>query len=270
MQTEAMAAAYPLDFANLGAVYGRFSPDGSLFAIVTNGIAIGDPEQVWLYNQLTRKLFAVTETPVPKVSPMIRSIVWVGNTLYIDGDRTQSTRHFVVKATAEGAEEISVVSPEVQKALTEATTAYEQGRSVVSAYSVQLDRPCHGCLELTARSPTSQKFTISDELNGNFVFDPAAPVVFYSITSWNGAIVSFNLDTHKSVRLDLPIHRFSDLLAARKEQNGFLLAYAVTSGSCTPTLSPYGEDLWLLPRDIDMRLRKHPISICFVRMNTEE
>jgi hypothetical protein len=42
---EAIAAAYPQDLVDLGAVYGRFSADGTLLAIVTNGIGTGDPEQ---------------------------------------------------------------------------------------------------------------------------------------------------------------------------------------------------------------------------------
>ena len=269
MPNEAMAAAYPQNFANLGAVYGRFSPDGTLLAIVTTGIAIGDPEQVWLYNLPTKKLFAVTEMPVPKTSPMIHSIAWVGNTLYVDGDRTQSTRHFVVKATSEVAEEIPSAPPDAQKILEDARRAYEEGNSIIASYRVSLDKPCHGCgFSLTARSlKTSHQLTISSEIIGNFVFDPDAPVVFYhAISGSNGAISGFNLDTRKLARLDLPLHSFSNLLAAKREGRGFLLAYAVTSGSCTPKLSSNGEDGWLLPRNIDVRRQKHGMSICFVRM----
>ena len=268
MPNEAMAAAYPHNLANLSAVYGRFSPDGTLFAIVTTGIAIGDPEQVWLYNLRTKKLFAVTEMPVPKTSPMIHSIAWVGNTLYVNGDRTQSTRHFVVKATAEGAEEIPAAPPDAQKMLEDAQRAYEEGSSIIASYRVSLDRPCRGCgFNLIARSlKTTKQLTISDDVYYNFVFDPDAPVVFYSVASgWNGAIFAFNLDTRKSARLDLPIHGFRGLLAAKRADHGFLLAYAVTSGSCVPKASSDGEDGWLLLRNIDVR-RKHAMSICSVPM----
>jgi hypothetical protein len=275
MPNEAIAAAYPQNLVDLGAVYGRFSADGTLLAIVTNGIATGDPEQVWLYNLQTNKLFAATETPVPKMSPMIRAIAWVGNTLYIDGDRTQSTRHFVVEATAEGAKEISVPPPAAQSALASASPGIDdEDGAIVGTYRVRLERRCHGCgPDLLAKSlKTSQQFTIeSDLIAGNFVFDSATPIVFYpSISSWNGAIIAFNLQTRRSLRLDLPMYRFSALLAAHKKQNGFLLAYALTAGSCLPRLSPYGEDLWLLPKNIDVRIQKHPLTVCFVTLHDEE
>jgi len=269
MPNEAMAAVYPLNLANLSAVYGRFSPDGTLLGIVTTGIAIGDPEQVWLYNLRTKKLFAVTEVPDLKASPMIHSIAWVGNTLYVDGDRTQSTRHFVVKATMDGAGEIPAAPPDAQKILEDPSKAYEEGNSIIASYRVRLDRPCRGCgFDLTARSlKTAKQMTISGNINGNFVFDPDAPVIFYSVISGsNGAIFAFNLDTRKSARLDLPIHSFSGLLAAKREDGGFLLAYAVTSGSCTPKLSPNGEDVWLLPKHYELWTEKRAMSVCFVRM----
>jgi hypothetical protein len=268
MPNEAMAAAYPRNLANLSAVYGRFSPDGTLLAIVTTGIATGDPEQVWLYNLRTEKLFAVTEVPDPKASPMIHSIAWVGNTMYVDGDRTQSTRHFVVKATTEGAEEIPAAPADAQKILEDARKAYEEGNSIIATYRVRLDRRCHACgLDLTARSlKTTKQLTISNDVKGNFVFDPGAPVVFYPVGSWNDAIFAFNLDTRKSARLDLPIHSFRGLLAAKREDGGFLLAYAVTSGSCTPKLSPNGEDVWLLPKHFELWTQKRAMSVCFVRM----
>jgi hypothetical protein len=268
MPNEAMAAAYPRNLANLSAVYGRFSPDGTLLAIVTTGIATGDPEQVWLYNLRTEKLFAVTEVPDPKVSPMIHSIAWVGNTMYVDGDRTQSTRHFVVKATTEGAEEIPAAPADAQKILEDARKAYEEGNSIIASYRVRLDRRCHACgLDLTAHSlKTTKQLTISNDVKGNFVFDPGAPVVFYPVGSWNDAIFAFNLDTRKSARLDLPIHSFRGLLAAKREDGGFLLAYAVTSGSCTPKISPNGEDVWLLPKHFELWTEKRAMSICFVQM----
>jgi hypothetical protein len=268
MPNEAMAAAYPRNLANLSAVYGRFSPDGTLLAIVTKGIVTGDPEQVWLYNLRTQKLFGVTEVPVPKVSPRIHSIAWVGNTLYVDGDRTQSTGHFVVKATAEGAEEILAAPPDAQKILEDARKAYEEDNSIIASYRVRLEKRCHGCaLDLTARSlKTTKQLTISNDVNGNFVFDPGAPVVFYPVGSWNDAIFAFNLETRKSARLDLPIHSFRGLLAAKREDGGFLLAYAVTSGSCTPKLSPNGEDVWLLPKHFELWTQKRPMSVCFVRL----
>ncbi|WP_433964124.1 hypothetical protein [Tunturiibacter gelidiferens] len=53
MSNEAIATTYPQNLVDLGAHYGRFSADGTL-AIVTNGIATGDPEQVWLYNLQTK------------------------------------------------------------------------------------------------------------------------------------------------------------------------------------------------------------------------
>jgi len=273
MPNEAMAAAYPQNLSNLGAVYGRFSPDGNLLAIVTNGIVIGNPEQVWLYDLRTKKLFAVTETPVPKVSPAILAIGWAGNTLYVEGDRTQSTRNFVVKATADGAEEISALPPEAQKNQTEPWVDYDD---TVGSYRVWVEKPCHGCgFDLNARAfNASEQFTIASDMSGTgsatFVFDPPAPIVFYPVISWNGAIVAFNLETRRATRLDLPIHRFSNLLAAKKEQDGFLLAYAVDSGSCTPKLSSYGEDIWLLPNNTALRRQKHPMSICFVLMHPGE
>jgi hypothetical protein len=175
----------------------------------------------------------------------------------------------VVKATSEVAEEIPAAPPDAQKILEDARRTYEEGNSIIASYRVNLDKPCHGCgFSLTARSlKTSHRLTISSEIISNFVFDPDAPVVFYSVISGsNGAISAFNLDTRKSARLDLPLHRFSNLLAAKREGRGFLLAYVVTSGSCTPTLSSDGEDGWLLLRNIDLRRQKHPMSVCFVRM----
>jgi hypothetical protein len=273
MPNEAMAAAYPENLSDLGAVYGRFSPDGNLLAIVTNGIVIGDPEQVWLYNLGTKNLFAVTETPVPKVSPAILAIAWVGNTLYVEGDRTQTSRDFVVKATANGAEEIAALPPEAQKNQTAPGVDYDD---TVGSYRVWVEKPCHGCgFDLNARAlNASKQFTIASDMSGigsaTFVLDPPAPIVFYPVISWNGAIIAFNLETRRSARLDLPIHRFSNLLAAKKEENDFLIAYAVDSGSCTPMLSPYGEDIWLLPNNAELRRQKHSMSICFVLMHAGE
>jgi hypothetical protein len=271
MPNEAMAAAYPRNHSNLGAVYGQFSPDGNLLAIATNGIVIGDAEQVWLYNRRNEKLFAVTETPIPKNAPAIHSIAWAGNTLYVEGDRTQSTRYFAVKATADGAEEIAAMPPEAEKVKTAPGSLDDAN---IASYRVWVETPCHGCgldLNTQALKSSGRKFTIARDMNAiaraTFVYDPAAPIVFYPVISWSyGAIIAFNVETRRSGRLDLPIHGFTNLLAVKQEGNSFLLAYSVDSGSCTPKLSPYGEDIWLLPNYQSVREQKNPLSICFVRM----
>jgi hypothetical protein len=37
-----------------------------------------------------------------------------------------------------------------------------------------------------------------------------------------------------------------------------------------PMLSPYGEDIWLLPNNAELRRQKHSMSICFVLMHAGE
>jgi Transposase IS116/IS110/IS902 family/Transposase len=81
------------------------------------------------------------------------------------------------------------------------------------------------CRESLPYPKRTKQLTISNDVNGKIVFDPGAPVVFYPIGSWNDAIFAFNLDTRKSTRFDLPIHSFRGLLAAKREDRGFLFAY---------------------------------------------
>ena len=275
MPNEALAAAYPQDLPNLSAVYGLFSPDGTLFAFVTAGIAIGDPEQVWLYDMRSKRLFNVTEKPVAAISPAIRSITWIGTTLYVKGVRMQSLGDFVVKATEDGAEEIPAAPSQAINALaarTVGTAGYGGDTSSIADFRVTSTRPCHGCLfELAARSMKTRKhFAIASLPDDQFVFDPNWPVVFYTLAlPWNGAIVSFNLETHISTRMDLPTHRISRLLAAKRHENGFLVAFTATSGSCTAKQSANGEDPWLLPRNTGLRSQTHQMCICFAQMKIE-
>jgi hypothetical protein len=202
---------------------------------------------------------------------MIRSIAWAGNTLYIEGERTQSTHHFVVKATADGAEEIVAMPLEAERVKT-APGSLEDAN--IGPYRVWVEKTCHGCsldLITQALNSSGRKFTIARDMSAisraTFVFDPATPIVFYPDISWNGAIVAFNLKSRRSARLDLPIHGFTNLLAVRQEGNSFLLVYSVNSGSCTPKLSADGEDIWLLPNNQSVRQQQNLMSICFVRMH---
>ena len=269
MPTAAFAKAYPQRFADINAIYGRFSPDGTLLAIATSGIASGDPEQVWLYDIKAQRLFPVT-APVAEDS-RIHALGWVGQTLFVDADRAGHS-HYFIKATASGTEEIPAVPTDARAAFAVlgSSMASESDDLIIQNYKVAIGRLCHGCdLDLTATSlVTSKRSHFTHIPFEYFVFDPTQPVVFYPLRSWNTTIVALNLETRQSNRLDLPMHRFSNLVAARREERGFLVAYAVTSGSCTPELTPYGEDAALLP--FNRNDAKHPMNICLVHVPDQE
>lgn len=265
MDSRAFSAAYPDKYKWIAAFGGRFSPRGNLFAIVVGDIEAGEPEQAWLYNLTSRKLVALTEPAAPHPQSVgVGAFVWSRDTLYVQA--ADSRRKYIVKATAEGHEEIGSVPRDVQAAL---AAKFGTGSSIVGNYRVSVSRACHGCnIELSAQSVrTGRSFKIADRIGaGEFVFDPGWPTVFYISSSQPSVITAFNLNTRAKTDLPLPTHAIKGLLAVKRLQAGFLTSYTAMSGSCAPQLNPQGEDRWLLPSEAAFRGPVRTENVCFVHM----
>ena len=267
MPNAALVAAYAND-KYFTAEYGRFSADGTLFAMATtDGMVSSSPDQVWLYNLATKRLLAVTEKPTKTVGESIHSLVWVGNTLWMEGYRTKTTGRFLVKANVQGVEEVhGATPPEVEKAFQAALT---QGgprwmAARVGQYKISVVKNNQHIWELHAHGlkgtgAAKDSFVISYANTQRFVADPTAPVVFYQDLdgAFAGRICSFDVTTRRQACLYIPSRIDLGLLAAQKQGRDFKLAYVTTDQACRPT----GQlDRELLPG------RARTIRVCFVKM----
>ncbi|MGO9269812.1 MAG: collagen binding domain-containing protein, partial [Terriglobia bacterium] len=232
MNDEPLTAAYPKDRSHLQLEFGRFSPDGKLFAL-----AVGDPdpEQVWLYDMNRRRLTPVTAQPPSTGGLQVVSMGWSGDTLYVEVTyNLGADRYFA--ATVAGATEIFELSPGAKEALGE-RFADEDGTARNSEFILKADQPCHGCaVNLTVQTADGRKaYKIASggwELE-SYLSEPSRSLVLYPRWFWGyGRIVAFDLNTRRSRETYLPV-RAESLLDATPIADGFLVAYS-TYGPCQP------------------------------------
>lgn len=148
MNTMALIEAYPETGFSFRSAPGRFSPDGSLFAVVVDG------QQVWLYDLKAQRLIPATVKP-PLTSGLSASIIgWAGDTLYAKdsyGHGLGPTRFFAV--TAEATKEIPHLPPGV-KYTSGLIQGCESGSPCAqnNRFVLTLKDLGHGDLRLTART----------------------------------------------------------------------------------------------------------------------
>src|SRR5208282_747911 len=95
--------------------FGRFSPDGKLFAL-----AVGDPDpqQVWLYDMNFRRLMPVTPQLPSTGGLQVVSMGWSGDALYAGVTYDVGAERYFT-ATVAGATEIFELPPGAKDALGE-------------------------------------------------------------------------------------------------------------------------------------------------------
>jgi hypothetical protein len=108
---------------------------------------------------------------------------------------------------------------------------------------------------------SAPQFTVTAAIYDTPIFDSDSSTVFYVGDSWYGKIVAFHLDTRRAQELEVPGLGLK-LLAAARESNGFLIAYAVT-GSCNIEDTSEGEDPTLIPSSVEYRTQHRPMHVCF-------
>jgi hypothetical protein len=231
---------------------GAFSPDGRYVAVVVGDIVTGDPEQAWRYDLQTGELRAITERPTEVTSPVVRDLLWKGNSLYVTGHLGMKWRGFTVITTGDDVRETDVVPAEVKNFFANRARAEESDTSGVGTprkigtFVVKGEALHGGDTTWRARQDgTRRDFIVASAIHGSPVFLDNPAMAFYQTGSaWRSNIVAFDMESGHSQTLSLPTG-LTTLLAAKQETDGFLLAYSV-AGSCTVTENSEGEDLYLL------------------------
>lgn len=248
---------------------GAFSPDGRYFAIVVGDIVTGDPDQAWRYELQTGELRAITERPTEATSPVVRDLLWKGDSLYVSGRLRMKDRGFTVVATGGDIHETDVVPAEVKNFFANRARAEESDTSGVGpprkigSFVVKGEHLHGGDTTWRARKDeTEREFIVARAIQGSPVFLDNPAMVFYPVYGWRSSIVAFDMETGHSQTLYLPTE-LTTLLAAKQETDGFLLAYSVR-GSCTVTENSEGEDLHLLGQVLAYHWQPTATHVCFV------
>jgi hypothetical protein len=159
---------------------------------------------------------------------------------------------------------LSQIPPEV-KVLFEQR---EHPESAAGSFRFTVERPCHGCEWDVWVQLNNRKRHVLKVSSPNVVADSDRPVLFYEAPGYLNAIGSLNLLTQKLSELPLPTgggDGATKLLAAKRVQGGFLMAYA-TGGECAPELNPGGSPSWAPPWVIEsLKQPPKPKRICFAR-----
>lgn len=251
MNAEALGADQPEDRVQAAFRYGRFSPDGKLFAVT-----IGDPEPqaVWLYDLASRRL---TEAVPQSSQPLtVDSMGWIGDTLYAHKGLNNRGNPSYYVATVEGTKEVAELPPAAEKALDKPLGSNAEGLGN-SRFKVKLQGALHGSFSLDAQTADGRE-TIpitggSWELQ-SFIFLPDRSLVFYPAPSYP-AIGVFDLNSRKVQEIYLPAMTLN--LLDVKHVSGCLLIGYTTSGPCDPGLPSGG---------VEVRPRYRPMNVCFTKI----
>ena len=270
MKDDAFQSLYTLNerlSANFSS--GAFSPGGHYFAVVVDDIMTGDPEQAWRYDLQTGELRAITERPTKVTSPVVRDLLWKGTSLYVSGRLRTRDRGFTVIATGGDIHETDVVPAEVKIFFANRARAEESDTSGVGpprkigSFVVKGEYLHGGDSTWRARKDgTEREFIVASAIQGSPVFLDNPAMAFYPVYGWRSSIVAFDMETGHSQTLDLPTG-LTTLLGAKRETDGFLLAYSVP-GSCTVTENSEGEDLYLLGQVLAYHWQPTATHVCFV------
>jgi hypothetical protein len=255
MNAEALGAAYLEQRVFIRFQYGRFSPDGKLFAVTTGD---PDPQAVWFYDLTSRRLTPVI--PPAMGGPGVISMGWAGDTLYAEQSHHDIGGGRFFSATAEGAKEILELPAAGEEALKE-RLGFNEGSARNERFIVTTQGPFHGPFPLTAQTADGREtFTIAEgswELQ-SFVLVPDRSLVLYP-TFFYPAVVVFDLNTRKSEETFLPV-RAERLLDVKPEADGFLIAYT-TLGPCDPGDTAAGSRFQPLHRPKDVCFAKIPAAV---------
>jgi hypothetical protein len=258
MEDDALAAAFPDQRRHISFGPASFSHDGKNFAFGVGGISIGAFGQVWIYD-----LHSHTLTPVAQAKEesnrllTIRDLNWGDDaTLYLSALTTVGpVRPVFLAATLAGTR----VIPELPNGLPTEPNSH---------FIVTSERLCHGCAYTLSvrRSDGSGPFEIA-KIDRNFIFDADRSLVLYPKIGpiLNGSIVIFDLNTHQSREIVLPVAAQA-LLGQRHDGTGYLVAY-VAVGSCEPDSSPLGENNWIkMLLNVELRRQVFIPRVCFVKL----
>lgn len=248
---------------------GRFSPDGSEFAVAASG-----PESAYVcvYNMISHQPDYVATMPAMRnVNPSIRDVGWVGGSLY-----AWATRDVIVavplKISRDGMERLDVppgcgnlapgqpcivskdtllprMPPDVLAASSR-VMSHAQGTQTNQHFVVTADDLPNQQVQLAAqRSDGGEPYLIATggkELKTDLL-DPVRSIVFYPVPGlYFGALAAINLDTRQSRRVALPFAQGLRLLDLHRDSERMVVAYTV-DGPCIPQETPTGENPWILP-----------------------
>jgi hypothetical protein len=178
MKDDAFQSLYTSN-ERLGANFssGAFSSDGRYLAVVVGDIVSGDPEQAWRYDLQTGELRAITERPTEATSPVVRDLLWKGNSLYVSGTLGMKERGFTVIATGDDIHETDVVPAEVTDFFANRARADESDTSGVGpprkigSFVVKGEHLHGGDSTWRARKDgTEREFIVAGAIQGSPVF----------------------------------------------------------------------------------------------------
>lgn len=259
-----LATTYPGERDHLGFRTGRFSSDGKSFVFTTTGVNTGDPEQVWRYDMGLRRLEPITGKATKSEVTTIFDVESVADTLYILYARTDRpvTARSCLAVTTGGTKLLSQIPPAVKGIFDQR----ERGELGAGSFRFAVERRCHGCDWDVWVQINGQKRRALTVQGPDVVADSDQPILFYEVPGHLNGIGRFDLRTRRSGKLPLPQGGGgggTELLAAKRGQNGFIVAYA-TRDTCLPELNPDGSPSWELQYDVEAQKKPpKPERVCF-------
>jgi 5-hydroxyisourate hydrolase-like protein (transthyretin family) len=287
MNDDAALAALPLDTPPRVYGPGRFSPDGTQFAV-----AVRAPESnyVCVYSVAAHHIDFVASAPEQSnLSFSISDFTWVGDSLYAEAVRSTGA-YSPLKVTRSGIQRLDVspgcesvplgqpcirgqgspgpppVPPEVQNTYFR-QLAWSLGVAANSRFIVTADNSRSLDVWLVSQSGNGHDPRViargGDNLKA-FLLEAGPSLVLYPMPGlYFGGIVAYNLNSQRSQTVDLAFVQDLRLLDSISDAAGTLVAYKV-DGPCVPPDSASGEDPWLLPG------KPVPVSrasnVCFVEV----
>jgi hypothetical protein len=231
---KAFVAAYGKKREALLFYGGRFSPDGTLLALIVGGINIGGPEQTWLYNLRSQQMTAVSEAPRADRSPTIEHYAWdEDGTFYVVTDRsiiaaTETTRRELASLPNNVAEAFKFQDALQSTVPPAADVVHQNGR-----FTVFSENFGHGNIHLRLVDGASDPVDIargSGELE-TFILDVRRSRVLYP--SLFGPAMIFTFDLNARTERGFPLQTGVDIRLLDENRSGTLVAYSV-AGSCEP------------------------------------
>ncbi len=270
MNTDAGNSGFPPDAAPSMYWPGRFSPDGTRFAVAVRS---GQSNDVRVYSVAEhRNEFIVKVPDQPNLSYSINGFTWVGGSLYAEAQSGMGGP-IPLKITLDSIQRMNAIpgceslapgppcirpigSPGPPPIPPEVQNAYWQGLArslgVVanSHFIVTADNWPSGDVRLRSQTGNGHDLHIISTGDDNlkaFLLEAGSSIVLYPAPGgYFGGIVAYNLQIQQSQIVELPLALNLKLLDSISNTAGTLVAYTV-DGSCVPPESASGEDPWLLP-----------------------
>lgn len=224
-----------------------FSPNGELLAMALNTSMVPrHTQEVWLYRLPTGQLKLLKYPPVG--SFYASGLLWQGDQLYMQAALVspggQPKQAF---ATASFDAETVKVLPTLPPAVQAAYARLEKEADGNSRFRVWGESSCEvnpaphcgqGMVLAVEDKSTRKQRIVSPIALGEYSFDPKNSVIIFISdavppSGWKHGVTTLNLLTHRQQLTMLPGDGPINLMADRRVQDGYLIAYW-TEGDCDP------------------------------------